>query len=142
MASGLPDFYRGMRPQYGGTIYKEGSEAVLPDAATGLALASGKGMLYGGVVWLDAAETQADSEIRLIIDDEYISNLSFIRMLDYGMTKPGSWLLYLNKFDAINNIYSVGMGFGVTFEDWMLLTYRENYGRTPTVHWRFCYAML
>lgn len=154
MAHGLPDYYRGIdvayqalaeltnRPKYGGANYVSGFKDVTANAATVLVEMLGKGMVYGGTVWLDAALTQANSEVWLVVDGIGISNISFYELLQYNMTKQRSTVLTLNKFDGINFIYSVGISYGITFETKIGLTYFETYGRVVRVHFRFMYALI
>lgn len=154
MASGLPDYYRGMdlafqalaelivRPKYGAALLESGQIAVDANAETSLAAIAGKGMTYGGVVWLDDTNSQANAQVRLKTDDVNLSNLSFLRMIDYGIKNPRSWPVTINTYNQTDFIYSVGISYGVTFESKLEIAYLEANGRTPTVHYRLVYTLI
>ena len=154
MASGLPDFYRSIdiakqtlpelfnRPKFGGGILSSGQLAVTDGVLNSLVQINGKGMVYGGSIWLDYTASQANSEIWLGIDGVNIEGLSLIRLRDFGVVEPGSAVITLNKFDSVNFIYSVGISYGLTFETRLDLKYNENHSATPTVHFRIIYTLI
>lgn len=142
MASGLQDYYSGVRPTYGGALIASGSKPVKPHVQTNLVNVAGKGMTYGGAVWLDYTLTQANSRVLLGCEGIAVTDLSFVRLNDYNITKPESLVVFLNKYDSINHIYSVGISYGVTFESSLILNYLEEHGNTPTVHYRLVYALI
>lgn len=154
MASGLPDHYRGVdvayqalaqmivRPKYGGALLESGSEAVGANTSVLLALGLGKGMIYGGNVWLDAAASQANSEVQLTIDGVIITTLSFLRLNEYRIVNPRTSVVTLNRYDPVSHIYSVGISYGVTFETYVMLVYKETHGNTPTAHYRLVYSLI
>lgn len=154
MVSGLPDYYRGVdvayqalaqmivRPKYGGALLAWGSRTVTASVQNTLVGIGGKGMIYGGAVWLDYTLTQGSSQVWLGIDTFTVSNLSFTRLIQYGIDKPRSWPVSLLKLDSVNHVYSVGISYGITFETQVVLAYYEQNGFTPTVHYRLVYALL
>lgn len=142
MAIGLPDYLRGIRPRYGGSKLSEGQVFVWDGVLTGLVQINGRGMVYGGTVWLDSAETQANSEVWLGIDGVNIEGLSFERLKAYKIYDSRKAVISLNQFDQPNYVYSVGIAYGLTFETRLDLKYYENYGRRVTVHYRIVYALI
>jgi len=142
VATGLPDYYRGVRPRYGGALLAWGSKTVVKDIQNTLVGISGKGMIYGGAVWLDYTLTQGASQVWLGIDTYVVSNLSFTRLWEYGIVRPRSWPVHLLKYDSENFIYCVGISYGVTFENQVVLAYYEQNGFTPTVHYRLIYTLI
>jgi len=154
MASGLPDYFVGVdvayqalaqmttRPKYGGGILASGSEQVAANGATILTLSTGKGMIYAGNVWMDSTNAQQNSEVQLVIDGAIMTTLSFLRLNEYGINKPRSSVVSLNKYDPTEFIYSVGISYGLTFETYVMLLYNEEHGNTPTVHYRLVYALI
>lgn len=154
MASGLPDYYRGVdvayqaltqvivRPRFGGGRNLSGQKEVTGKAQTLLCDVSGKGMIYGGTVWLDAALTQANSIVVLVTDMQSLSYMSFLRLNEYGVTDPGKAVVTINKYDGDNYIYSVGLSYGITFEGGFTVLYNEEYDRRPTVHYDITYALI
>lgn len=154
MAAGLPDFYRGMdvayqnlsqmivRPKYGGALLAWGSKTVTKDVQNTLVGISGKGMIYGGAIWFDHTLPQANSQVWLGIDGYTITNLSFERLLIYGFNQPRSWPVSLLFCDQVNQIYCVGLSYGITFETQLVLAYYEHNSNTPTVHYRLVYTLI
>lgn len=154
MVSGLPDYYRGVditlqalselivRPKYGGALLAWGSKTVTKDVQNTLVGIAGKGMIYGGAVWMDYNLTQADSQVWLGIDGYTTTNLSWARLKEFGMTQPRTWPVSLLKYDSVNFIYCAGISYGITFETQVVLAYYEQNGFTPTVHYRLVYTLI
>lgn len=154
MTSGLPDYYRGVdvsyqalaqmivRPKYGGALLAWGSKTVTANTQNTLVGIAGKGMIYGGAVWLDYTLPQSNSQVWLGIDGYTITNLSFERLVEYGIDQPRSWPVSVHKKDSVNYVYSVGVSYGITFETQLVLAYLEEHGTTPTVHYRLVYALI
>lgn len=142
MVSGMVDYQRTVRPKYGGGLLAWGSKTLTANIQNTLCGINGKGMIYGGVVWLDYTITQANSEVWLGIDGYTLTNLSFIRLSQYGIQQPRAWPVSLLKYDAVNFIYSVGISYGITFEKQVVLAYFEKHGAMPTVHYRLVYTLI
>jgi len=154
MATGLPDYYRGVdvayqalsqmvvRPKYGGGLIASGSIEVVANVQTNLVAIDGKGMIYGGTVWLDYTLTQANSRVLLGVEGVAITDLSFLRLNEYHINKPASLPVFIQRYDPISFIYSVGISYGVTFESSCIVNYLEQHGTTPTVHYRLIYALI
>lgn len=142
MASGMADYYRGIRPSFGGAVLAADQVYVWDGVLTSLVQINGRGMVYGGTVWLDYTSTQANSEVWLGIDGQHIEGLSFVKLNAYNVVKPGSSVISLNKFDGTNFIYSVGIAYGITFETRLDLRYYEKHNTRPTVHYRLVYTLI
>lgn len=154
MASGLPDYYRGVdiayqalaqmivRPKYGGAKISEGYLDVTVDKYNLLLSISGKGMTYAGTVWLDYTLTQANAQVRLEIDGVMVTSLRFVELKLYGINNPKTAIVTLNAFDGENFIYSAGISSGITFETSLKLYYREANLTTPRVWYRLIYALI
>lgn len=142
MASGLPDYLSGVRPEYGGGIALHGNVVVGAGVLTSIVGAGGKGVIYGGAVWMDHTSSQANSIVLLQVDGTYVNKLSFLRMNEYGLYRSRTLPVTLNVYDAVNHIYSVGFSYGITFEKVFTFVYSEEHGQEPTVHYQLCYALL
>lgn len=142
MVSGTPDYLQVVRLRYGGARLAWGSKYCTKNEQNTLCGIAGKGMIYGGAVWFDHTLPQADSQVWLGIDGYTITNLSFERLLIYGLNQPRSWPVHLLFCDQVNQIYSVGISYGITFETQVVLAYYEQNGNQPTVHYRLVYALL
>lgn len=141
MASGMPDYQRIIRPMFGGAEQKAGSKPAVGSAEIDLVTLAGKGMIYGGIVWVDDGLAQEESVIHAVFDDLPALSLSFKRMHDYGITDPGKSIISLNKYDAVGFIYSAGVSYGLTFEKSFRLLYSEGHGFAPTVYYNLVYTL-
>lgn len=142
MASGLPDYSRVTRPIYGHARGRTLSKPCGMNTYTELMRTPGKGMIYGGAVWLDHTSSQRDGVVWVLIDDSVITWISFLRLNDYAMGNKGFYVLSLNRYDDDNHVYSVGIRYGLTFEKSIALAYDENNGGEPTVHYSLIYALM
>lgn len=154
MASGLPDFYRGVdityqtlaqvtnRPKYGGAVGNTGTLSVTANSTNDLVSVTGKGMVYGSFINLAPALTQANSEIVLEIDATTIIGMSFNKLNAYHLIQPRCFPIVLLGFDNVNFEYEAGIAYGLTFETGIKLQYTENHGRTPSVGYTFIYALI
>lgn len=142
MAAGMPDYQSIVRPKYGGAWSRGGSKYVDANKITDLVYVEGRGILYGGSLWLDFTSTQVDSIPRFTVDKSLLNNLSFHRLDEYCIDRPGTMPLTLNRFDIVNHVYSVSLGYGITFEYGISLSYEEVYNEQVQVHYRLVYALL
>ena len=142
MVSGTPDFYRTIRQTFGGAKAKTGGVNVDASATTELASVNGKGMIYGGVIYVAEAATQKASVPLLFIDGVQITQTSFEAMRARNVRYENTQPLYLLQFDEINFQYCVGFSRGVTFEKSFKISYQENHGDTPSVAFEVIYAIL
>jgi len=154
MAHGLPDFYRGVdiayqalsqliiRPKYGAAQRLFASVWVTPGQITNLASVSGKGIIYGGVLYLDAAVQQKSSMPRLSVDGQVLTGCSFYEINTYAWNKAQSHLYYELKYDDVNFIFSVGLAYPITFESSFVVGYREIYEESVNVACQFVYALV
>lgn len=142
MASGMPDYYRGVRPRYGASKTVIGGGAVGANVKTDLVEVTGKGMIYGGNVYLSYTSTQKDGIPILKVDGTEISTINFFTMNFFGLCKGYSYPFSLLVFDDTNFVYSAGVAFGFTFEEGVEVVYDERNGGTPTVVCRLVYALI
>lgn len=154
MASGLPDYYRGVdiayqalaqmivRPKYGGAIRTAGSVTVTAMWETLLCAVSGKGMIYGGWIRVAYTSTQKNSGLLMKIDGEYASTMSFAGANKYGTKHPRTHPMTLQKFDDTGFVYAVGISYGVTFETGVELFYQDEHGTTPPVGYSLIYTLI
>lgn len=140
MASGTPDYYQTVRNTYGAA--KKISNAVAAEAISTkeILTVSGKGVIYGGVCYLDPTATQKESYFRLLIDVQETTIWTFEDMMKFGIWQENSNSLYLLRYDEVNFIYVVGISRGLTFEESVTLQFTEAEGNTPTVAGHLVYA--
>jgi len=154
MASGLPDYYRGVdiayqalsqmiiRPKYGAAIRTQGMAAVTANAITTIATVAGKGMVYGGLLMLQSAASQRNSAPYIHVDGALLNNLTFFGLQRYGVEGEANYPMKILRYDEVNFIYSVGFLYGITFETSLTITYFEDHGATPVVVSHLVYALI
>lgn len=142
MTSGLADYYRGIRPSFGGAVGETGTKSAEANELKDLVSVVGKGMLYGSFVNLSPAETQANSEIVLFIDNITIIAMSFNKLNAYKLSSPRCFPIVLLQFDNVSFNYVAGIAYGLTFETCIKLQYQENHGRKTSVGYTFIYTLL
>lgn len=153
MAEGLPDYHRPIdvaiqtmteivnRPKYGAAEILIINSAVGINQETWLGSIAGKGMIYGGWITVDLQGSQWNSIPILRIDNEEVGRTSFANLYRYSLTKEHNEGTYLRAYDITNQIYTVGISHGFTFETQFEILYYETHGLTPTVYARIIYAL-
>lgn len=154
MATGLPDYYRGIdvtyqtlselmnRPKYGAANVAYGELVVTASAETVIVTVNGKGMVYGGVVALDHTSTQSLGIPRLYVDGSIVADSALTFLNKYGLDVENSYGIYLRVFDETNFVYGAGFSRGITFETSIEVRYREVNGSTPSVAVLLVYALI
>ncbi|MCK4794558.1 MAG: hypothetical protein KAV87_63095 [Desulfobacteraceae bacterium] len=142
MASGTPDYFQTVRQAYGAAKTTIKVLAVTASADNELMDIAGKGIIYGGSLYLSYPSTQKDAIPKLSVDGVEISTVSFYTMNYFELTKLNSYPWVLTKYDDVGCIYCVGIGFGLTFDASIKLVYQEVNDATPTVIARLIYALL
>jgi len=142
MASGLPDYQKEIRPRYGGAQRQTDTVCVNPDLVTELLAITGKGMIYGGVVFLEPGASQVNSMVYLFVDGKWIGGMSFAKLNKYGINKPQVYPSFELKYDTVNHIYCCGISPGITFESSFQLKYFEWHGNNPSVIFDVYYTLI
>jgi hypothetical protein len=142
MASGLPDYQRTVRTLPGRARHVFDYMVIDANAVTTLLTITGKGIIYGGVIIVDFASTQAGSTPLLYVDGEAVANLKFQHLYLYKINKVLSNIMFLLAYDDTSYIYSVGISPGVTFENSLELRYNNIYATTPDVGYGLVYALI
>lgn len=154
MASGLPDFYRGVdvklqalseltaRLKNGTPTSSAGNKVVASLGRTSLLSVTGKGMIYGGLVFLNHTSTQKAAEVIQVVDGDDMVSLTFDNLNLLSVDKVGMYPLVLRRYDEVNFIYCVGLGSGITFETSFEVVYNELNTTTPTVFTHLLYALI
>jgi len=154
MAHGLPDFYRGVdiayqalaemivRPKYGAAQNVHGSVSVSPLATTDLFTVSGKGIIYGGAIYLLSQSYQKECEPQLYVDGVLIGWESFEQLSEIEADVEHCLPLYLIKYSAPDNNYAVALSHGITFETSFAAKYKETMNQTRTVNYNAVYALI
>lgn len=123
MSSGMPDYLRTIRPRYGTAMKSAGSKVAAAIGDTTLLSVTGKGIIYGGIVYSTGTATQKNSIIQLEIDGVQMISMSFNDMDALNIDICGIFPTVLIKFDDAGFKYAVGLCRGVTFESSLKIIY-------------------
>jgi len=131
------------RPKYGAATASQGSKICAVVNTTVLTTISGKGIIYGGNVYLHPDVSHKNDYVQLIADSAPLIAYIFDNQNKYNLTHPAVSSLFLTCFDDTNFIYSNALSPGVTFETSLELRYYNNeIVDTPTVYYELLYAVV
>jgi len=130
------------RPKYGGGIRGLYHDNVSANTTTTLVEVTGKGMIYGGRLRAAGSASQRLDEITLKVDGQTLESLTWDLLYVRGYIMPGGMVFYLTVYDEVDYIYSLGIGYGFTFENSVKLQYTEKHGNTPHVSACLLYALV
>jgi len=154
MASGLPDYYRGIdlayqalselinRPKYGAAQISTGIVGVAAGGTETLFSISGKGVIYGGTVRIASNATQQYSTPRITLDATGLAATTLQNLKKYVVNVEHSMPIYLLAYDNTNWLYSVAYSHGITFETSVLGQYTNAGSLTATLTYFFIYAVI
>jgi len=128
------------KPSYGGSILASYDGTVNSSTETTLFSDTGEGMVYGGYVYVLGGGYQNSGIVRLYIDGVKLTDTTFATLRDLGKINIGLNPLWLSRYDNVNDRYCVCFGFGMTFDTSIAVKYREQSGKTPTIHMKFVYT--
>lgn len=116
------------RPKYGSAQRVNGYVTCPMGFETPLFTVSGKGIIYGGLVYTFDEDARITNEVSLYVDGNWVSWLSYNLALNYaGITHYGQ-PLYASLVDTTNNRYACGLSSGITFENSFRINYRTSAG--------------
>jgi len=142
MASGLPDYYRSVRPIYGALKTAEVFGVVLPSVVSSLIAKTGKGIILGGFVALDYTSSQKNSGIILAVDGAVIAGYSFAFLYAHKINRSGPTLMYQLGYNDGLYKYSSGISENITFDSSFEVGYYEQHATTPSVYCSMNYALI
>lgn len=142
MARGLPDYFRSVRPRYGAAKSKAVGITVTASAETTLVEESGKGIIYGGVLYFDYTSSQAGAKPWLTVDDKKLGQLPLGFLNRWSVNQPGTFPFYLLHYDESEFEYGLGLTPGYTFESGFKVSYEESNDTTPHVYCSITYALI
>jgi len=140
MASGQKDYTHQFVTEPLVTRHKYGSNTVDPYMLNEIFNIGGPGRILGGFLWLDSSVTQKASEIKILVDGEFISELSMENLNKWNLTKDKQYPNYMITYDEVNFLYTVGISSNIEFYELFTLNYRENEGNSPIVRAHIYYT--
>ncbi len=130
------------RPKYGGAQRAASTADAWANDTRSYITVSGKGMLYGGSLFLEHTASQKTGKPILMVDGVSLAQWSFEDSLSLGMVKPWIKAMFLTKYDDVNFVYCVAFMYGITFETSLQILYEESEGETPNITAEFIFAVV
>lgn len=130
------------RPKYGAAELLSSLDEVTTDGLTPIVSVSGTGMLYGGFMHFSAAELTNTASVDVIIDNATIFTLTFSSLFLFGPVFPQSYIGYLQIYNIVDHIFSIGFSYGVTFESSIEFLVRRRVGVRLVVNTRIYFATI
>jgi len=129
------------RPKYGAANGAVWSGDVFSPNTQDLFSITGKGIIYGGFIHIDATDTQEVSNVVLTIDGTEITSIEIGQLGSYFLITPSSYIFYLLVYDTTNFEYTIGYAPGITFESSLSAQYSCQSG-IATLDARILYALV
>jgi len=106
-------------PNYGAARWVELSGNVSPGQTLNLATVYGKGIIYGGFLWIANKSNPADFWIGLDLEGNTLWWLTIQNLKDYGVDRVGAYFFYLTRYDTSAKQYVVQFTGGITFGNYV-----------------------
>lgn len=142
MSSGMADYQRIIRPKYGAARDFFFLDTIGANIITTLYTLSGKGMIYGGYIWINSANTQQNSVPLLVVDGEILTVLKLKELESMGLDTIYSVPVYLKMYDNVAFEYTVCFTQGITFETGFEVRFHERGGSNPLLWSQLFYALI
>ena len=142
MVSGTPDYYQTVRQTYGAAQILSGGVNVVASVVTELGIVYGKGMIYGGVIYIDEALSQKNSKALMFVDGVQLNIISMLDLNKRNISREDQQPIYITQYNEVNYQYTVCLSQGITFESSFKISYDEEHGDTPSVGFEVFYALV
>lgn len=142
MVAGTPDYFRTVRQTYGAAKFEGATKTVTANIETKIIEVTGKGIIYGGGLWLGHTASQKNSVAAILVDGVTIGTSSFDDLNKYNQVGKHDMPTVLRMFDEVNYVYCVSLANGITFELLFQVVYDENHGDTPDVTSSVFYSLM
>ena len=139
---GQKDGYFSVFPTYGNAQVITYNLNCVPNDYAGIAIVAGKGIIYGGYVSVNPAQSQKADHILVKIDGISFVGVTFESFAQRGFTQGFCDTHFLALYDDVNFIYTLIFNRGITFDSSFSVEYYESQGNTFTVNGRLLYALI
>lgn len=130
------------RPKYGAANKLEAIVTVVAGTSTLLGTITGKGILYGGHLWVQPSNAAPFDSLMLKIDGTTLLGSKFGHMHELSINKEHAAGVYELHYNHTLRHYCVGIMPGITFESEVEFYYSEGGGFTPTPRLNVIYALI
>lgn len=130
------------RPKYGSGNGVTSIKSCPGGATTPVVTIEGKGVLYGGWVFMDSLISHKKDGPSIHTDGNQISALNMEQKNDYNFNQPHQASWYLTRYDDVNFIYAFAFTPGITFETEWKLSYYNDTGSNVNIGYHIIYALV
>lgn len=143
MTKGHPDWFGSpVFPRQGAATEVEGEKNSIPNDTVSLVSLTGKGVIYNLQVTIAGEVTAKDDDFILLIDgDEYLTE-GFSGLLDHGHISPTLSMWHVVAYYAVTGYYSAVFSGLISYEDSIVMRYKEDSGNTFAVFYRIRYSKI
>lgn len=130
------------RTTHGGAKTSSVEQVVTASDDTEFISIAGEGMIYGGCLSLVASVTQQAAMWLITVDGNLQSVIQFNDIANFNFTQPYGMMPICTMYNEIDYEYGFTLPYGITFEETVVLSYREAAGDTPNVLMIVNYALV
>lgn len=143
MAKGHPDWFgQPVFPRYGGALLADDKVDGEAGVVTPLVTVGGKGVIYGGHVYVVCPTAHTTDKPLLYLDDTLMTDKSFYTLSLRNIAQSTIYPLYLSLYDTTNHCYGVGISPLMSFESKIELKYDNKGADLVLVYYSLIYAKL
>jgi len=130
-----------VRQKNGTPGFGDGYSTIIDRVKTKIFSLSGKGVLYGGLVWIDNDIGEYLGEMTLVLDGVDMGTYTLESLAARAVFSPGLAAFYLNQYDLVSGNFTVGFSQWMTFETGIEIWYTPDTGLAVVQH-RIHYAVI
>jgi len=143
MARGYPDYFgQGIFPKYGGARRIAGSKTVNAGNTETLFTVSGKGIIYGGEMFINNTPGHHSDVFTLYVDSVliYVAQPDVLYANGYlsGVGIP----VYITKYDRFTGDFYIVVSGGITFDEEVKVTLKNNGANSVIGEYRLYYTLI
>jgi hypothetical protein len=117
-------------PNYGAARWVELSGSIGPGQTLNLATVYGKGIIYGGFIWIANLSNPADLQFGMNLEGNTLWWLTVQNLYDFGIDREGAYFFFLTRYNPNAQQYVIQFTGGITFGNYVAIYAYKNPGST------------
>lgn len=143
MPRGYPDYFgQQMFPKYGALKSISDYHSSSGSGEKTLVNINGKGIVFGGRIWVLSSDARNYDIIRMYIDGESSFSMAMSHMNLYDVDYNSQLPVFLIYYDELNPRYEIGIRSGITFDSNFKLTYYQSNPTAFSIFYDFYYTLI
>jgi len=130
------------RPMYGAAQRVAGDTLIGPDTIKTLFSISGKGIIYGGIIYAEDVAKIENDAVGLYVDDVITIYMQWSKLHELNLVNYNDFGMWLNTYDKQNGNWSLSIMNGITFEENFYIRYFEGESYEKTISYFVIYSLL